>query len=90
MCSQKGVGRRLTATGHQYLPVRHNCDCAHCIDEETEVEGPLPKVMQLVSGGVEIQSRVHMAPKPVPFPVYCEIELHFFFADFLYSKMSVF
>lgn len=64
--------------------------CAHCIDEETEVEGPLPKVMQLVSGGVEIQSRVHMAPKPVPFPVYCEIELHFFFADFLYSKMSVF
>lgn len=36
MCSQKGVGRRLTATGHQYLPVRHNRDCAHCIDEETE------------------------------------------------------
>lgn len=42
MCSvdgaQKEVRRRLTFTEHQYLPVRHNSDCAHCIDEETEAQ----------------------------------------------------
>lgn len=40
LCSVDGAQeeeRRLTLTEPQYSPVRHNRDCAHCVDEESKL-----------------------------------------------------